>query len=239
MRSGLPVGVAAFVGRERERATVAELVTAARLVTLTGSGGCGKTRLALEVAGDVAGALSRRGVLVELGAERARAGRAGRRCGCGRPRATWRPLSDALAEQLHGSMRCWCWTTASTCSRRAPGWSTRCCGAARGCACWPPAASRWASPARRPGGAVAGAARPDAAPRRRRWPARRGAAVRRRGPRPAQPRLLADRRTTRRRWPRSAGAWTGSRWRWSWRRRGCGCLRRRRSRPRLATASAC
>src|SRR5687767_5245708 len=54
MHSRLPVGVAAFVGRERERATVADLVTDARVVTLTGSGGRGKTRLAVEVAGDVA-----------------------------------------------------------------------------------------------------------------------------------------------------------------------------------------
>ena len=54
MQSELPVGVAAFVGRERERAKVADLVTDARVVTLTGSGGCGKTRLAMEVAGDVA-----------------------------------------------------------------------------------------------------------------------------------------------------------------------------------------
>ena len=45
MRSRLPVGVAAFVGRERERAKVADLVADARVVTLTGSGGCGKTRL--------------------------------------------------------------------------------------------------------------------------------------------------------------------------------------------------
>jgi predicted ATPase/DNA-binding CsgD family transcriptional regulator len=51
---GLPVGVAAFVGREPERAKVADLVAGARVVTLTGSGGCGKTRLAVEVAGDVA-----------------------------------------------------------------------------------------------------------------------------------------------------------------------------------------
>jgi predicted ATPase len=51
---GLPVRVAAFIGRERERARVAEMVTDARVVTLTGSGGCGKTRLAVEVAGDVA-----------------------------------------------------------------------------------------------------------------------------------------------------------------------------------------
>jgi predicted ATPase/DNA-binding CsgD family transcriptional regulator len=54
MQSGLPVGVAAFVGRERERAKVANLVADARVVTLTGPGGCGKTRLAVAVAGDVA-----------------------------------------------------------------------------------------------------------------------------------------------------------------------------------------
>jgi len=54
MQSGLPVGVAAFVGRERERAKVADLVADARVVTLTGPGGCGKTRLAVEVVRDVA-----------------------------------------------------------------------------------------------------------------------------------------------------------------------------------------
>jgi ABC-type uncharacterized transport system YnjBCD ATPase subunit len=54
MYSRLPAGVAAFVGRERERAKVADLVAGARVVTLTGTGGCGKTRLAVEVTGDVA-----------------------------------------------------------------------------------------------------------------------------------------------------------------------------------------
>lgn len=54
MQSGLPVGVAAFIGRERERAKVAELIADAQVVTLTGAGGCGKTRLALEGTGDVA-----------------------------------------------------------------------------------------------------------------------------------------------------------------------------------------
>ena len=58
MQSGLPVGVAAFVGREPERAKVADLVADARVVTLTGPGGCGKTRLAVEVVGDVASRFS-------------------------------------------------------------------------------------------------------------------------------------------------------------------------------------
>ena len=54
MPSWLPVGVAAFIGRDHERVRLAGLVPDARVVTLTGSGGCGKTRLALEVAGALA-----------------------------------------------------------------------------------------------------------------------------------------------------------------------------------------
>jgi predicted ATPase/DNA-binding SARP family transcriptional activator len=48
----LPRQLTSFVGRARERADIAHLLTRARLVTLTGPGGCGKTRLALEVAAD-------------------------------------------------------------------------------------------------------------------------------------------------------------------------------------------
>ncbi|MGH2946003.1 MAG: helix-turn-helix transcriptional regulator [Solirubrobacteraceae bacterium] len=66
MQSGLPVGVAAFVGRERERAKVADLVANARVVTLTGSGGCGKTRLAVEVVGEVASRFSDGACWVDL-----------------------------------------------------------------------------------------------------------------------------------------------------------------------------
>ncbi len=52
----LPVPVTGLLGRERELTALGELLGTARLVTLTGAGGAGKTRLALEVA---AGALGR------------------------------------------------------------------------------------------------------------------------------------------------------------------------------------
>ena len=66
IQSRLPVGVAAFVGRGRERATVADLFAEARVVTLTGSGGCGKTRLAAQVAVDVASRFSDGACWVDL-----------------------------------------------------------------------------------------------------------------------------------------------------------------------------
>jgi predicted ATPase/DNA-binding NarL/FixJ family response regulator len=48
--SKLPVALTSFVGREREIADATSLLASARLVTLTGTAGCGKTRLALHVA---------------------------------------------------------------------------------------------------------------------------------------------------------------------------------------------
>ncbi|MCA1844014.1 MAG: hypothetical protein LC792_12690, partial [Actinobacteria bacterium] len=49
-RNNLPPSVTSFVGRERELGDLETQLTAARLVTVTGVGGVGKTRLALEVA---------------------------------------------------------------------------------------------------------------------------------------------------------------------------------------------
>ena len=46
----LPTALSSFVGRREELAAVAPLLRDHRLVTLTGAGGCGKTRLALELA---------------------------------------------------------------------------------------------------------------------------------------------------------------------------------------------
>ena len=48
-RHNLPYQLTSFVGREQEIAQLEALVTANRLVTLTGAGGAGKTRLAIEV----------------------------------------------------------------------------------------------------------------------------------------------------------------------------------------------
>ncbi len=47
--NNLPVQLTSFIGRERERVEIKTLLTSARLVTLTGSGGTGKTRLSIEV----------------------------------------------------------------------------------------------------------------------------------------------------------------------------------------------
>jgi len=48
--NNLPVQLTAFIGRARELGEVEELLATARLLTLTGTGGCGKTRLALRAA---------------------------------------------------------------------------------------------------------------------------------------------------------------------------------------------
>ena len=49
----LPLELSSFVGREKELAEVERLLEETRLLTLTGSGGCGKTRLALAAAAEL------------------------------------------------------------------------------------------------------------------------------------------------------------------------------------------
>jgi predicted ATPase/class 3 adenylate cyclase len=53
LRHNLPVQVTSFIGREDEIAEVKRLLNTTRLLTLTGSGGVGKTRLALQVAAEL------------------------------------------------------------------------------------------------------------------------------------------------------------------------------------------
>ena len=54
LRSNLPAQVSSFIGRDGELAAVRALVSGSRLVTLTGAGGAGKTRLGLQVAAGLA-----------------------------------------------------------------------------------------------------------------------------------------------------------------------------------------
>jgi predicted ATPase/class 3 adenylate cyclase len=64
--SNLPTQMTTFVGRRREAEEVAELVRRSRLVTLTGPGGTGKTRLSLQVAAQLQAEFSGGAFFVDL-----------------------------------------------------------------------------------------------------------------------------------------------------------------------------
>jgi hypothetical protein len=65
-RHNLPAQLTSFVGRTQETADVSQVLADHRLVTLTGIGGCGKTRLALHVAATLAETFAGGVWLVEL-----------------------------------------------------------------------------------------------------------------------------------------------------------------------------
>jgi predicted ATPase/DNA-binding SARP family transcriptional activator len=65
-RGNLPAPVTSFVGRQAELAAAEQLLRRSRLVTLTGPGGTGKTRLAVELARSVHGSFPDGAWLVEL-----------------------------------------------------------------------------------------------------------------------------------------------------------------------------
>ena len=64
--TNLPAPLTSFIGRETEIEQVKSLLAKTRLLTLTGAGGCGKTRLALQVAADLLEAYPDGVWLVEL-----------------------------------------------------------------------------------------------------------------------------------------------------------------------------
>jgi predicted ATPase len=66
LQTNLPTALTSFVGREQEMAEVKRLLTSTRLLTITGAGGVGKTRLALQVAADLLDSFADGVWLIEL-----------------------------------------------------------------------------------------------------------------------------------------------------------------------------
>src|SRR5713226_8556630 len=64
--NNLPIQLTSFIGRDREISEITQALSHTRLLTLTGSGGCGKTRLALQVAAGLVGSYADGVWLVEL-----------------------------------------------------------------------------------------------------------------------------------------------------------------------------
>ena len=103
--SGPPVGLGPLVGRERECALLSELLGNARLVTLTGVGGSGKTRLAMQVAREVSGRFDDGVAWAELAGMTGPAGVVTAMAGAlGVPQRSGRSLTQSL-EKLLGSQR--------------------------------------------------------------------------------------------------------------------------------------
>jgi predicted ATPase/DNA-binding CsgD family transcriptional regulator len=102
--NNLPLELSSFVGRQDEVAEVERLLENNRLLTLTGPGGCGKTRLALAAAGDAAGRFGDGVWLAELApvADPALVGQvvASALGARGRP---GRPMAETLSEHLGAS----------------------------------------------------------------------------------------------------------------------------------------
>ena len=67
-RTNIPLPITKFVGRSESKAKLARLLEGSRFVTITGFGGTGKTRLALEVARDSLGTFTGGAWLIDLAA---------------------------------------------------------------------------------------------------------------------------------------------------------------------------
>jgi predicted ATPase/class 3 adenylate cyclase len=66
--NNLPAQLSTFIGRDRELSEVRALLESSRMVTLTGAGGCGKTRLSLQLAAEMLDGAADGVWLVELAA---------------------------------------------------------------------------------------------------------------------------------------------------------------------------
>jgi len=131
MLNNLPAQVSSFIGRDAELAEVRRLVGGSRLVTLTGAGGAGKTRLAVQVAAGLLGGAGE-GVwfadLAPLGDPDLVAVTVADVLGV--RQEPGRPVLETLAEAVGERSLLVLLDNASMSSAPAPSWPTRCCGAA-------------------------------------------------------------------------------------------------------------
>ncbi len=117
--NNLPARLTSFLGRETEIAEVAELLEGARILTLTGPGGTGKTSLSLAVAERVDGSLPRRRLLRGARLDhRSRARPADDRHHVEPPRPRWSLRASSGSRTTSGSGR------RSSCSTTSSRWST-------------------------------------------------------------------------------------------------------------------
>ena len=100
-KTNLPVQLTSFIGRGAQMDDVRRLLGDNRLVNLTGAGGAGKTRLAVEIAAPLRGRLPRRGALHRLGARHACRGRAGGGGEGPRPAGPARPVDRRQRRSVH------------------------------------------------------------------------------------------------------------------------------------------
>jgi KaiC/GvpD/RAD55 family RecA-like ATPase len=116
-RGNLPAEATSFVGRRRELADLKRKLSSARLVSLVGPGGVGKTRLAIRAAAEVSRRFSGGAWLVELADVRdpALVGNAVMAAMDLRDQAAAAP-SALLAAYLEDNSFCSWSTTVSTCS---------------------------------------------------------------------------------------------------------------------------
>ncbi len=132
-----------LVGRRAEIACVRRLLSTARLVTLTGIGGVGKTRLALRVAGEAGRAVAESVHVVELADLREAellAQSVGVALGLANPGRDGADATDMLAAYLRDRQALLVLDNCETCSMPVRGSPRRCCARHRGCGFWRPAA---------------------------------------------------------------------------------------------------
>ena len=147
---GFPAALASFIGRAGALREVAGLLGEYRLVTVTGPGGVGKTRLAGEVARQVAGRFADGAWLAELAAVRDPAQVAAVvAAALGIREQPGVAAAEALARVLAGQQLLLVLDNcehvigaAARAVRRAAGGRVMMCG------CWRPAGSRWRWPGR-------------------------------------------------------------------------------------------